>query len=294
MDLYFQVLFAVYAVVLVGTALLSRVGEFQTWQMQRLAKRVGLGIPADLDALIRRRVAARVLGSSVGGVVGLGAGVVLYESFATRPPVVIAFLVLITAVTGSSLGTVWASLRDETAATDRPRIARAEAVAVGDYVIVLARIFAWAILVLAAVAIALSARSGAGLAGILLVALGAVCLVLFEIFSRRIVARGHPVASTDELVWNDALTASALMDLLAAPVQALALGGYWAVIGAGGGPVDLGPADVVIMIALLLGCILFSIVFRNTRTWYLEQLWPGSRRRTPAEEALRIAGSSPS
>lgn len=142
MDLYFQVLFAVYAVVLVGTALLSRVGEFQTWQMQRLAKRVGLGIPGDLDGLIRRRVAARVLGSSVGGFVGLGVGVVLYESFATRPPVVIAFLVLITAVTGSSLGTVWASFRDETAATDRPRIARAEAVGVGDYVIVLARIFA--------------------------------------------------------------------------------------------------------------------------------------------------------
>ncbi|MBF4575810.1 hypothetical protein [Frondihabitans sp. VKM Ac-2883] len=75
---------------------------------------------------------------------------------------------------------------------------------------------------------------------------------------------------------------------------ALALGGYWAVIGAGGGPVDLRPADVVIMIALLLGCILFSIGFRNTRTWYLEQFWPGSRRRTPAEEALRIAGASPS
>lgn len=291
MDLYFHVVFAVYAAVLVATALLSRVGEFQTWQMQRLAKRVGLGVPVDLDAKVRRRVAARLLGSSVGGFIGLGIGVALYESFATHHPVV-AFMVLITAVTGSSLGTVWASFRDETTPIDGPRIARAEEVRVGDYVIVLARVFAWAILALAAAAVVISAGPGANPAGILLVALGAVCLVLFEIFSRRIVARGHPAVSTDELVWNDALTASALMDLLAAPVQALALGGYWSVIGLGDGQVDFSPADVVVMIALLLGSVLFSIVFRNTRTWYLEQLWPGARRRTPAEEELRIAGSS--
>lgn len=292
MHTYFLVTLVLLGIALAVTAGLSRIPAFQRWQAGRLARRMGIGIPVELDGMIRRRVAARSLGSNVGGLVGLVAAIPAFLAVEADDVVVGAYLALALVVCGSATGTALAALRDETRPVSGTRVARAEEVRLGDYLISLLRILAWAIVVLAVATIAVSSASAwtssarIHSAGLWLAVVGIVFFAAFEVVSRRIVGRGRPSASTDELVWNDALTSSALRDMIGAPVQAVAFGAYFSLLWSSPGPLGIALGALLLAAVLAMG-----FVFRSTRTWYLTQLWPGARRRTPAEEAARMAAA---
>ncbi|ROQ37534.1 hypothetical protein EDF46_2993 [Frondihabitans sp. PhB188] len=298
MSLFFVAECVILGGLLVGTAVLSRVPAFQTWRIGKLAERVGLGVPDELDGMIRDRVASRLLASSIGGVIGLVPGVFLSWGYGwTRgdmnEQLVALYVVLAGSATGTALGTAWAALRAETRLDDRPRIARADVVTISDYIVSLLRGLAWAVVVLAAVTVAVvrwqqGALRGPGLSvgpGEVLVVIAVACLILFEVLGRRLVRRGRPSTSTDELVWNDALTSSALRAMLYAPVLAVGLGSYWTVITPG--PASPSGLSIGVALSLLGVYAVFAWIYRSTPTWYLTQLWPNARRGTPEERQAR-------
>lgn len=302
-------LLAALAVYLVGQAIGARTEPIQSWAMRRLAGRVGLGVPPELDVDIRQRVRRRLVGNAVGGLIGLvlGAGGVFiggvvaaggsWSAVVTGTDQLVAIIEAYTALAaagvGAGLGTALAALRAETRADDSPRVARLRVPRVSEYVPVILRVLAWAAMVCAATSIVCavvfrSARDSSIIVipGIALVAIGLLCLVLFEIFSHRIVGRGRPTVSTDQLVWDDALRSENIRDILTAPAQAICLGAFYVALGSGVGGIVVS-ALILAGVSLVLFAV-FSFVFRHTSTWYLEELWPGARRRTPEEESARI------
>ncbi|BDZ49245.1 hypothetical protein GCM10025867_14860 [Frondihabitans sucicola] len=301
--IFLTCLIAAYAVFLAATAALTAAAPFQGWLTARLGRRVGLGVPVDLDARLRERVRRRALGGSVGGLVGLAvalaacaaaslSGLFPWPSVASGYSVwmVETYGVLAVSAIATGLGVGWAALRAETLPADEPRVARTRAVGVRDYVPSVLRVGGWHLLGLAVATIVVIAVTGGVspwlLPGAAVVAAGIGGMVTFEVVARRIVSRGRPASGTDEMVWNDALRSEALRDLLYAPLLAVVLGAWWSLIGQGDAlraPLALIPGALG-----LGGMVLFGFIFRHTRTWYLEELWPGSRRRTPDEEARRI------
>jgi hypothetical protein len=281
------------ALVFVLMAASSQIRAIQSWQMRRLAKRVGLGIPADLDRKIRRRVSSSRLWSALGGLaaLGIGLGIQVVIDAQTSPATFCG--ILIAALVGYHAGATVVSALHEIRRDTRSRVARIDRVDLDDYLPPGLRQLAWALLALSliATAIALSAipaserwdfpapqRVGG-------VALIAACLLAFEILGRRLVQRGQPAASTDELVWNDALRSSALIAALAAvtvillacnllqlPQGLLFPETNWAFIPVG---------------VFVVGYVLIRRMLRNANTWYLSRLWHGARRRTPEEEEAR-------
>jgi hypothetical protein len=297
-------LLGAYALVLLGTAVLTRVVSFQDWLVSRLATRVGLGVPVDLDARIRERVRRRTVAGSVGGLIGLAVAVAAVFSISRSglQPVVTnghfstlavieIYATLAASATGTGAGVAWAALHAESPRPDEPSLARSPAVTVVDYLPPILRVGAWPLVGLTVAAVVMvglvTGPTPWIIAGAATVAVGVASLTGFEIVSRRIVTKGRPTSGTDELVWDDALRSEALRDILYSPLLAVFLGMLWSLAGSGNGlpaPFALIPGGLC-----LAGAVLYSFVYRNTRTWYLEELWPGSRRRTPEEEASRIA-----
>lgn len=291
---FVQFLLGVMALFLLACVVGSRLAWVRQWQAERLAKQVGLGIPRELEGVIRSRVAGQLLWGGLGGLAGLGAVLAAYLAMRVPFGPVELYGTFAGAVTGYGIAITWVSLRSAFAPEHGPRLARLMDVGLGDYIPAPARILAWVVLGLAAIATTLELwRPSAGHAGhpmtatgIPLVGIAAACLIAFEVLGRRLVRRGQPAATTDELVWDDALRSSALRAVLLTPQQALCLGMLWSVGAGDGARTEYWVAAP--MGLLLIGFALLAAIIRNTTSWYLEQLWPGARRRTPEEERARL------
>jgi hypothetical protein len=302
---FLLVLLAAAAVYYIVTAVLAVASDYPTWQLERLAVRVGLGVPADLDervpAQMRRRTVNRSVGGLIGLLIGVAAGAVAVrlglvtpsDSDDSFPLVVLVTLIAAFSELGVVLGLARAALRSETPRPGEVRVARPVAVTVGDYVPTALRAGVLVLLVLAAATTTiLVVTTGAAawvVPGVALVIVGVVGQVAFAIVSRRIVARGRSTSSTDELVWDDALRSETLREFLYLPVYFVVLGTWYTLLAPGGAvaaPLAFLPAGSALALVVVV-----NLLYRSTRTRYLHELWPGSRRRTPDEEAARLAAA---
>lgn len=202
----------------------------KTWRRSRtraVARSVGLALPED-SAPIERRVARAVAGSSIGAIIGSVMVLALLWAAAASGPSLDSVAPIIGVgglLVGASLG---ASV---VAATTRPepvegvRVARTRAVSLPDFSAGIERIgarAAVAIAVAAAVVMTVIAPS-LGLAEPRIVvwvsaALSVLSLVLYEVQSRRIIARPQPAGSPEQLAWDDAVRALHVRGLVSAPI----------------------------------------------------------------------------
>lgn len=228
--------------VTVGAVVLV-VGElprFRNREAQRLARSLGMSLDGELDTLVRRRIAARRRGAVVGALLGVAATVALLASETTPPAGSLAPLILAGGVFGGlAVGAgVVAGFHSIRITDDRPRVARAEAVTLNDYVawierwgaripVALAIVFLAFSAVLATLDVTAFSRSPLLLLGGLVTLAAIAALAFFEVGSRQLIRKGQPSASPAELAWDDALRSLTIRDMVGAP---LILGVYGTVL----------------------------------------------------------------
>ena len=315
--IFFPWLFAVLALVLVAVVVLAGVPAIQSWQLTRLARQVGLGVPADLEPALRDRVRRRLRAGALGALAGLALGVVLvavfrvvtgsfpggsslgatfagaFEATGGAVPTVIVtdygLLALVT--TGSALAAAASSVRATLRTPGGPRVARLRQTRPSDYVPPVSHRLAWFVCAMAVVTIALALLPAAAVPrvvsvpGAALGVVGVLALAAYEVVSRLVAAHAQPAGDTDELVWDDALRSVALRDLMLAPLLGLFLGAVWSIAASPSAASPFAWVSVALGLFALFG---FNFVHRRTSDWYLANLWPGARRRTPAEEEQRL------
>jgi hypothetical protein len=281
---------SVAAIVATLVLVLHLIPAYRAFAARRFGRAVWLAMPTgDLLASVERRVGRRAVAGAVGGLAALAiivAGlstvrVSEYDDFAATWVLVGGFFVGI--AIGSAVNVLTEPRR---AAGESLQYARAEAVDLGDYVAPIerqgARIVVVASVVVGAALAVLSATvDEGGLSGLggalVVVAFGLAALVLFEVGSRRLLARGRPAGSPTELAWDDALRSSALRDLVTAPLalgfySLLVLGGELANRYTG----DVAVAGAVFLVVVIVGgfaALVFVMVTRPQRH-YLRRLWP--------------------
>jgi len=260
------------------------------WSAYRHSANIRIDLPARLERTVAARLMARSRGGSLGGLVFTAAAAVAFhfEIGVNNDSQLTSLFIIGSTFAGVAAGTAVAALTGSRAiSADRPRVARARAVAVSDYLAPFELVGA-RIVVSAAVGVLLAstlfAAPGAGgsLFAIAFFAIfGALSLVFFEVASRRIVDLSQPAGSTAELVWDDAIRASALRDLVTAP---LALGAYCLVFGIFGiaesstHPAAMTVSYVVGGVFALTGlaAAIYSVATRPQR-YFVERLWPNLR-----------------
>lgn len=314
--LLFPWLFGVLALVLVAIVVLAGAPAIQSWQLARLARQVGLGVPVDLESALRDRVRRRLRAGAIGALVGLAMGLILEAVFGALsgslpggstvgatvsgffapygggvPSVAVtSYGLLALSATGSTLASAASSAHGTLRDADGTRVARMRVTRASDYVPPLLHGLAWFVCLMAVVTVLLEMASPAAAwvvvgPGIGLAVVGVLAFLGYELISRVVVGHAQPASDTDELVWDDALRSVALSELLTAPLAGLSLGALWTVAGiAGGAPLAWVPMGLGV-----IALIAFSYIRRRTYDWYLANLWPGARRRTPEEEAERLA-----
>ena len=282
---------------LVGTF----VPVYARWRAYQQSAYLHIDLPVRLERAVGSRLIARERGAIVGAL-ALGGAAVL--GFATGvignfEPSLTTLFIIGAIFAGVGVGTAIAALTGKKEVpSDRPRVARSGAASVADYIAPIERIGARVtvgIVIAVAVGIAVTRPAADGL--LLPVAFFAVAatltLVLFEIASRRIVAASQPAGSTAELVWDDAIRASVVRDLVTAP---LALSVYGTIIGVFGlANSNVGVAAAVtaylgmgILVAGLVVSLIVSAVSRPRR-YFLDRLWPNLRWSDTADAATDAA-----
>jgi len=272
---------------------LTLVPAYARYAALRRAHRLGITLPANLEAEVARRLMARQRGAAIGGILltTLAAVAFQWELGVVNDSEQTGLFIVGAAFAGIGIGASVAALAARSDANpDRVRVARSNAVTVRDYVAPLELVGARAVVIAAVVVLivgAVLAATGAdiGLYPIAVFAVfGAVSLAVFEVVSRRIVDRPQPAGSTAELVWDDAVRASTLRDLVTAP---LALGAYCLIFGVFGVTGTGAPALLVtvvggIFVAALLAAAIVSLVIRPDG-YFLRRLWPDLRWSDTAE-----------
>jgi hypothetical protein len=260
------------------------------WSAYRHAVSIRIDLPAHLERTVAARLMARSRGGSLGGLVFTVAAALAFhfEIGVNHDSQLTGLFIVGSTFAGVAAGTAVAALSgSRTIAPDRPRVARARAVTVSDYLAPFERIGA-RIVVYGAVGVLLVASvfaapgAGGSLFAIAFFAIfGAVSLALFEVASRRIVDRSQPAGSTAELVWDDAIRASSLRDLVTAP---LALGAYCLVFGVFG-IAESSTHPAAMLVSWVVGSIfgltglaaaIYSIATRPQR-YFVDRLWSDLR-----------------
>lgn len=273
-------------------AVASRLRPVQSWQAERLAVRVGLGVPSDLADRLRARVATRMLASAIGGLIGIAVATVALVATHHALSNVDGYIAAAAAIAGYATGSVWAAFSTAFEKDDRPRIARLTTVSLSAYVPALARVVLWALLLVACATVVVDVgprHLDRAVVLAPLVGVAGLSTLLLEVLGRRLIARGQAATSTDELVWDDALRSSSLNEVVDATQRTLAfvLLGCAAVGFEGGNAWVFLPAGL-----LVVGLVLLRAMLGQARTWYLDELWPGARRRTAEEEAARSSNQA--
>jgi hypothetical protein len=286
---------AVATTLSVVALLLHLVPAYRAFAARRFGHAVWLAMPSDeLLASVERRLSRRAVAGALGGLVALP--VVVAVLSLVEPPApgdsdfAATFVLVGGYFAGIAVGSAANALTEPRAARESSvNYARAQAVELSDYVAPIerlgARVAVALSVVLGGVLTALAAiigdsrgSDGSGFVGsIIIVALGLLSLVLFEVGSRSLLSRGRPASSPTELAWDDALRASALRDLVTAPLALgtyglLAVGGELA-NGYGGATSVVGAAVLIAIVVAGFAALVFATVTRLQR-YYLRRLWP--------------------
>lgn len=289
-------LLCVLTIVLV---ILTFVPFFARWNALRYAVLLRVGLPVRLENAVSARVNARDRGAGIGAFVAtvLAMLAVHFGIGVSDDTRLTLLLIGGAAAAGGGAGVAVAAFTDAPGiARSGPRIARSGAVTVADYIHPFERYGARTVVVVAAAVSIAGAALGAGGSLFPLAAfatVGVVALGLFEVASRRIVAIGQPAGSTGELVWDDAVRASTLRGMLAAPV---AFGGYSLLFGllrlveTGPAAATAAAADVS-GVATSLGVFAFVLYDRigKPRRHFLDRLWRDLRWADTADAATDTA-----
>ena len=284
---YFSIIVSIGLVVVFA---LTFVPFYARWRAYHHAVSIRIDLPVRLERTVSGRLMARERGGSLGGLVFTVAATAAFhfEVGVNNDSDLTSMFIVGATFAGVGAGTAVATLTGSaTIASDRPRVARARAVSVSDYLAPLELVGARAVVIASVVVLLVSAvLSAPGTGGALFpiaffAIFGAIALALFEVASRRIVDLPQPAGSTAELVWDDAIRASSLRDLATAP---LALGAYCLVFGAVGiaesstDPVAVTISYVVggIFALVALAAAIFSIATRPQR-YFLDRLWQDLR-----------------
>ena len=265
---------------------LSFVPFYARYSVLRYAQRLELRLPAHLEGVMGRRLMARLRAGAVGAAVFVAAAAAALARFVEpdRGSNLAGLLVIGAGFVGIGVGTAVAALTAGSSVTpDQPRVARSGAVAVKDYLapveLVGARVVvAAAVLLLVWVNVFTARNASVDYVGITLFSVfGVLSLVIFEVASRRIVDQSQPAGSTAELVWDDAIRASALRDLVTAP---LALGVYCLLFGFvsvadANGDVVFGLLGGIVFVVLLAAAIVSRVT--RTQSYFVRRLWPDLR-----------------
>jgi len=260
------------------------------WRAHRHAASIRIDLPERLERTVAARLMAGSRGGSLGGLVFTAAAALAFhfEVGVGNDSQLTGLFIVGSAFAGVASGTAVAALTgSRTISPDRPRVARARAVAVSDYLapfeLIGARIVVFAAVgVLLVTTVVAAPGAGGSLFAIAFFAIfGALSLALFEVASRRIVDLSQPAGSTAELVWDDAIRASSLRDLVTAP---LALGAYCLVFGVFG-IAESSTHPAAMLVSWVVGSIfaltglaaaVYSIATRPQR-YFVDRLWSDLR-----------------
>jgi hypothetical protein len=257
------------------------------WSANSHAVLIRLDLPARLERSVSQRLMASGRGAAIGALVftvAAGLFLQLAPTATGDAGFEILFVVGATIVGASAGSAITAFTGIPTVVLDKPRVARSGAATAADYLHPFDRIAARAVVTVSIVVVIANAVIGTGgsfLASGFLAMLGAISLVLFEVMSRRIVDHPQPAGSTADLVWNDAIRASTLRDLVTAPfalgAYSLILGIVLLVEGLTGSPAQ-STADVssVLSSFALIVIVVFTRADRRQR-FFLRRLWPDLR-----------------
>ena len=256
---------------------------FLAGSANRLGTFVGLTAPDNLATQIADRNGRRGRAVSLGAIVGTAVPVILIvtgviaTSGRNGDPADLWFIIG-GAVGGIGVGAAISALRAKPVVPEGERFARAGAVTLEDYIapvdLIGSRV-AVGISVVVLIAAAIVAPSTALSVGGIVIALGVVALVFFEVVIRRILDRAQPVGSPAELAWNDALRARAMRDVAGAPM-CLGVWGALALL------LNLASSDTGTVVAiggaiLVFGATLAAAAFSiasKPQQHYLRRLWP--------------------
>ncbi|MHA6693779.1 hypothetical protein [Homoserinimonas sp. A520] len=258
----------------------------------RFENSLGLTLPAQLGEPLRRRMVNQRRSYLLGGVVGIAASATaVTPALQSLPEHLILWTLFGGMFTGAAIATAIAALFSARPRVgDHERLARATAVALDDYLAPLDRWTARLPVVFAVAAIPLSlvgnelrwtsvSSQSMFICGVILAAMAVTSLVVFEVAARRIVAKGRPIGSLDELVWDDAFRFQVLRDLRYAPLvlSAYALGLTGSALGIMSAGVEEPNSISFGVFATLLICTfiaLWAARAAKTQRHFLRRLWP--------------------
>lgn len=279
---------------MVGFLVATRTHRFQEKQMLTFWQKVGLPMGTErINASVGRRLRRSSTASALGGVAGYLVSLVFLllsptpaYSFAYTWVVALPALLI-----GTTIFDVALAMRD-TLFTQRggtPRMARAAAVSLRDYITPWKMYAPPVLLGVAAILVAIAAAlDGAGasamdasLASLSLPALVMAVLVVLAclVAVRKILARPQPVSDTLELAWDDALRADTVRK---AGMLAIAIS-WLALAAAASGlvvAIDVSLTSTmwftIVQILLGWGFIAINVVFTygSSFNWFRRRLWP--------------------
>jgi len=275
------------AALLVALFVSTFVPFFSRYTAYRYSVDIRVDLPVRLEPRVSARFIAQGRGATIGGLVFLVAAVLamlggIYVGDAPASPLLLVFgLVLVGSLVGATVG---AFTGVTTTTSDQPRVARSRAVSVSDYLPRVERVAAWVSVVaavLVAVALGAAGASAAVFPVALFAGLGGLTLVMFEIASNRIVDRSQPAGSTADLVWDDAMRASILRDLISGPLALGALSLVLGIVQLVGTSVGLTASNMADNYGIVLSVLgLASALYSRTgwsQRYFLGRLWPNLR-----------------
>jgi hypothetical protein len=187
----------------------------------RFARLFGLEVPDGLRSTIRSGIMARRIGAPIGTAVGVGIATVLLLLNPGTSLLATWWCLFGGYLAGASLGGTTAILIAEQR-RDRSivRVARTSAVTVRDYVSPVQTVFMRTFVVIAVLVFAgdcwlarsVSPRYLSVVSGII-AGLAVVTLIIYEVVSRQLIARGASAGTSLELAWDDGLRSYALTNL---------------------------------------------------------------------------------
>ena len=286
--------------VLVTLLALTFLPFYARWSAYRHSALIRIDLPTRLEKTVSARLMARDRGAGIGGLVFLVAAIIITSAGngLNGDPTLSFWFVTGAAIVGTSVGTAVAALVGRPdVASDTTRVARSGVAAVADYLVPLELIGARVVVVLSVVATVVTAVLAGSVDSVFPIsfftALGAASLVFFEVASRRIVDVSQPAGSTGELVWDDAVRASSLRDLLVAP---LILGTYSLIVVVAALLSDtVDPDAETVNSALGIGAplliIAVSLYSRASRPqrYFITRLWPDLRWSDTADTVTNAA-----
>lgn len=243
--------------------------------------------PASLLPSIMRRLGFQTRFSAAAALVALLTTYLLLRRGSPTAAMADVYVAVAAAGIALGLGVAISSLTQQLRRPDTSiRLARLRVATINDYISVWNRIFAW-VLIAAVVAIVVirdqqaleKTFTASVIADLLptniLATLAILGLALFEIAGRAIVSRPQPAATSEELVWDDALRASTLQGLLYGPVV---YGAYDLLLVVIRGVVwDNSGRSIALFLLITAVIVCFFVnllVLRETRERYLYRLWP--------------------